>query len=423
MKKTWRISIRRAFELGTAIGVVGLTACDDGTATDGSVFERDGSRIAPTESVVQNLPVSDAGLEDILGVLRDPDAFSRARRLGTLLPTMGPGPAEHIAGIFSDLTLTLHLGATEVELLSRYWATHDPEAASTWAVKRSAPAYRTAAVFSTMPVWAEADPFAALEAGKRWAERGDVRDAMQASLIMGWYAGGDTPELHAFMQQLGIGFSRQRSLSAYVRVKLRTEGVDAVMRWAEGLSDDDPMYKLAAYRQVGFGVAPYDLKAALSWCDAHCQGPYGTNLRGSVVQGWMQSDPPAALKWISDAPEGHERGFALRVAHASWLRADRDAAMQWIAEQTPDGPSTALAPTYPNYAPALAEESPARAIPFAELIEDEVGRENLLVEIATVWRAQDEAACEAWLEQSPLSEEARQNVRGRGTPVAEPTEP
>ena len=434
MKKSWRTSIRRALELGTVIGIIGLTGCDEGPTTDlsgnvtgpdGSIFERDGNRIAPTESGVRKLPLPDPDREAISEVLRDADAFSRARRLATLLPTLGRGPLPHLKAIFSDPKLSLQIGATEIELLTRYWATHDPEAASTWAVEKSPPAYRTAAVFSTVPVWAESDPFAALGAARRWMEekRGDVRNPLQVALMMGWYAAGDPPELQTFMQELGVGFSRQRALSSYVRVKLRAEGPDAVMRWAEAISDDDPRYKLAVYRQVGFGVAPYDLDAALGWCDAHCRGPYGTNLRGAVVQGWMHRDPAAALNWLSKAPEGHEARFALRVAYATWLGEDRDAAMQWMAEQAPDEPPTALIPTYPIYAPALAKESPARAIPFAELILDDIGREITLIEIATAWRAEDEAACEAWLAQSPLSEAARQKVRGVVEPPdSEPAE-
>ena len=81
-----------------------------------------------------------------------------------------------------------------------------------------------------------------------------------------------------------------------------------------------------------------------------------------------------------------------------------------------------MVPTYPLYAPALAKESPARAIPFAEQISDEIAREEILVKIATAWRGEDEAACEAWLDQSLLSEEARQAVRASGTPAAMPAE-
>ncbi len=236
---------------------------------------------------------------------------------------------------------------------------------------------------------------------------------------MGWYSAGDPPELQTFIEELGVSFNRQRAVSAYVRVKLRTEGPDAVMRWAEAIPDDAPRYKLAAYRQIGFAMPPFDVDAALSWCDAHCEGPFGDGLRGMVGQGWLQSDPPAALKWLSSGPESHEARFALRIAYSTWLRANRDAAMQWMAEQAADGPPTALIPTFPHYARALAQDSPAQAIRFAELILDEIDREIVLIAAATAWRTEDEAGCEAWLEQSLLSEEARAKVRGVETPASE----
>ena len=162
MKKTLRTSIWRTLGLAAAIGVIGLSACDEGAPKDGSVFERDGSRAARAESSVRKLPVPDPGREAIAEVIRDQDPFSRARRLGTLLSTLGPDAVPQVESILADSRLLLHLGGTEIELLTRYWATHDPESASTWAVERSPLGYRTGAVFSSIPVWAKTDPFAAL---------------------------------------------------------------------------------------------------------------------------------------------------------------------------------------------------------------------------------------------------------------------
>lgn len=419
MKKYRRISIRRAVELGMVLGVIGLFACDEGPVKDRSVFELDESQTVPTESAARNLPVPDPGREAILEVLRDADAFSRARRLGTLLPKLGPGPVQQVRTILTHPEFSFYIGSAEIELLTRYWATHDPEGASTWAVEKSPLAFRTAAVVSALTLWAKADPSAALEASELWMERRDVRDFLLTALIFGWYSGGDPPELQTFLRELGVSFNRQRALSAYIRTKLRSEGAEAVMRWAEAIPGDDPRYKLAAYRQVGIGVALDDIDSALRWCEAHCGGPYGAGLSGMVGRGWMQHDPSAALKWLSNSTEDDEARFALRVAFSSWALTDRDAAMQWMSEQAPNEPPTALIPTYPIYARLLAQDSPVRAVDFAELILDKADREALLIEIATVWRAQDQAACDAWLEQSPLSERAREKVRGEETPASD----
>jgi hypothetical protein len=58
-------------------------------------------------------------------------------------------------------------------------------------------------------------------------------------------------------------------------------------------------------------------------------------------------------------------------------------------------------------------------VEWAQRIQREREREVVLIRIARIWRASDEAAADAWLEQSPLSEEARAKVhdpnwRGEG---------
>jgi hypothetical protein len=45
------------------------------------------------------------------------------------------------------------------------------------------------------------------------------------------------------------------------------------------------------------------------------------------------------------------------------------------------------------------------------LVEDEKRREKSFIQLARRWRAQDPAAAEAWLQQSPLSEAARAKAR------------
>ena len=414
MKRVWRATTWRVLKLGTTVGVIGLTACDEGVPKDGSVFEAGGQRIEATVPAVSPASAPDPDRVAISEILRDPDIFVRARRLGTLLPTLGPDSVSELSGIFTDPTLSYNIGGTEIELLTHYWAIHDPRAASTWAVEKSPRAYRRAALFATFPVWAKAEPFAALDAAKAWTtSHPDSSEALAIALIRGWYAAGDPPELREFIRSLGVTFNRQRAISAYTRVKLRAEGPDAVMRWAETVSDESAKYKLGVYRQVAFALAPYDIDAALAWCTAHCDGPYGSSMRTMIVRGWMQTDPVTALAWIAEQPLDHEYPTVLGDTFTSWLKFDREPAMAWMADQVADEPPKSLASAYSSYSIALAQDyGPAEGIPFAELIEDEQHREITLVILAKEWLKRDQSACEAWLEQSNLSEDARRRVRG-----------
>jgi hypothetical protein len=342
-------------------------------------------------------------------VLRDPDAYARARELGTLLPTLG---AEHVAAVKQTLDdTTLDMGATELELLVRFWATQQPEAASRWALEKSPPGYRRAAVVSAFRLWAKADPQAAASASQESAaQEPDVRDAVQLALVRGWFE-RDPAELAQFIHDIGMGFPRQRALSTFIRATIQAQGIDAATRWAESLPDDDETYKLTAFRQVASVVPLFDHDAGLRWCEAHCEGPYGNNLRSILARRWAYRDAAAALEWLSHAPANHENQVAVRATFALWGQLDRKATLDWMATQTIEGLEPWLVPTLPVYARLLAKDSPADAIGWAERIEGAEEREIVLVEVARAWRERDAAATEAWLLESQLSEEAREKVR------------
>ena len=59
----------------------------------------------------------DESADTLAGVLRDPDAFARARRLATLLPTLGREAVPEARAALEDPGFGFALGITEVELL------------------------------------------------------------------------------------------------------------------------------------------------------------------------------------------------------------------------------------------------------------------------------------------------------------------
>jgi len=305
---------------------------------------------------------------------------------------------------------TVNFGATELELLLHFWATYRPEEASRWAVERVPKGYRVPAILSSLTLWAEEDPHAAEVAAKKWAvQRPDVRDAVQVALVRGWFR-KDPVELTRFIQDIGMGFARQKALSTYIRAVIQKDGPDAVVRWAESIPDDDGVYKTAVFRQVGSALPLFDQDAGIRWCEAHCDGPFGKDLRGIIARRWVWQDGAAALAWLRGAPEGHEKSLSLRIAFRVWSQLDREAALAWMADQTSEGTAAWLQPMLPVYARLLAETSPAAAIEWAERIEGDEEREIVLIEIARDWRKVDEDAMTHWLSQSPLSDEAREKV-------------
>src|SRR5262245_23922766 len=364
-------------------------------------------------------PAAPAGVEqpssgtaaDLARILRDPDPDVRARELGALLPTLGPDAIPAVKEVFRDPSLDR--GSAEYELLIRFWARHDPAEATRWAADWSPLFYRQAAMLVTLPYWVAADLQSSIVAVQNWIlYRPDLREAAARGLIIGWYESGQ-PGLVQYIHDLGAGFDQQTAVATYVRAAVMKEGSDAVMRWAESVPEDDEAYKLAVYRQLASVLPIYDHAAAMRWCEKQCDGPYGQNLRQLIAMRWAARDGPAALEWLSTSPEGHEKNLGLRATFAEWIRQDPEEVLDWMDAQVQNGgPPEWLQPVDPVYAMLLANRrSPADAIAWAQRIPKDLEREVTLIKIARGWREADEAAAEAWLASSPLSEEARAQVR------------
>lgn len=410
MKKLLRSAI-----LGTTVGTIGLVACDAAPPPNtGASRPVAASEIAPGETL------SDVAGKALAEIVRDKDAYSRAQRLATLLPTVGPELVPAVKQTLDDETLDLD--GNELELLLRYWATQQPEEATRWAVENANMTFRPGAVSIAIRVWAQADPLTAVSESAPWIdEYPEISAEIQRELVRGWFERNESAELRKYIHGLEMGIPRQRALAAYVRAMIQTQGADALLQWAGSLPDSDPVYKLSVHRQAVGVVERFDHDTALRWCDKHCDGPYGKNVRSIIAGRWQRHDGPAALAWLSTEPPSHETNVAVRGTFALWARRERAAAMAWMAARTPGGPTGQREPwiqtIVPVYALLLAEDSPPSAIEWAPQVEPAEDREWVFIQAARAWRKTDAAAAEAWLLQSPLSEDAREKARAPGRKV------
>lgn len=397
-------SMRRG-AVGAVVGILGLAACDPAPPPEGAP-----SGPVRAEPLPDSKTLADLVREQLAEVLRDGDAYSRARGLGTLLPTMGP---ELVPAIQQTLnSRLLDYRAAELDLLLRFWATHEPEQAALWAKDLAPPDYRAAAVFTALRTWAELDPEAASSAAWMWGvDDLALERAAPIALVRGWYAADDPSGLSRWISALPPGYLRQRAIAAHLRILIEREGPTAAIRWAEGVPDEPVGYKLAVFRRLTDTLATMDVEAATAFCETHCQGPYGSNMRSLIGRKWVVRDGPAALAWLSAAARGTERDLAVRVTFAKWARLDREAALAWMTTQTVEEPGPWLAPVYPVYARLLAEIEPREAIGWAQRIEKAEVRQSVLIDVARVWRHLDERAAEEWLLQSSLPPQALESVR------------
>ena len=210
--------------------------------------------------------------------------------------------------MLTDPGYTFILGATEVNLLVKYWATQRPEEATRWAADGSPLAYRHFSTFTSLFEWAKADPQAAVIASKAWAQRRDVGDAVQTALVFGWFE-RTTRRSCAGTSMIWAGNGEWPSS----RRSPPTFAADTVARDRSGvaLGRGRPhrrrQYKKTVNRQAAHWFTLTDRATALRWCEAHCDGPFGEDLRQIIAMDWAREDSPAALAWLSSAPEGHPK--------------------------------------------------------------------------------------------------------------------
>jgi hypothetical protein len=217
------MSTRALAALGLVIAAVGF-GLGRYTASPSDAGESESGTARPGESADTRVDESADTLIDqsagaLVDVLRDPDAFSRARRLATLLPALGPEAVPELRAALEDPGIELQ--GAEVELLVRFWATHEPADASEWAFTRSPPGYRGPAMALAIELWAREDPQAAAQrAGPLGLQGGSTSHMIQVALVSGWLQSG-RPGLEDYIRDLGPSFEQQRALVTVARIKVR----------------------------------------------------------------------------------------------------------------------------------------------------------------------------------------------------------
>lgn len=348
-----------------------------------------------------------ASLETIEDALNEPDGLVRAGRLTDALLRVDAETAGSLQALLESPKR--RLPATELLLILESWAHHDPAAASAWAQQHSPAATRALATALTMEIHASRDPQAALRMRVRAPP--DVGNARDDALVRGWVASGQ-PGIEEFMRALGKGPPQQRALQAYGRARLRRGEREALEQWVESLPDEPREFKLAAFRQIGVVLTEDDPARGVAWCDEHCDGPFGELLRQLVATRWAMIDARSAIEWISRYPDDPGTPRAVRDAFRGWVRQDRESALAFAEGMGIEGAASSwFRPAAEVYAAAIAKERPLEALEWAQLEPDPEQREAGLIAITREWRRRDEAAAEAWLETSPLSQAARDQVR------------
>jgi hypothetical protein len=369
----------------------------------GEVTTDDAGSLAEVGSA-SSAPSTDELRERIIQISKQPDAIPRSNALSSLLATLGDTEIAEVRELIKDRYTFLR--PVDVLLLLDFWARYEPELATRWAVARADTGYRGAAVTVAAGAWARKDPLAVE------AKYGTGNEDVARALIAGWFDSG-VPGLGAYVRQLGASREGQRSISLFLRSTIQRNGPEEAMEWARTAAGPKPE-RLAINRQLGSELAMVAPDQAVRWCEEVCDGPYGDSVRTAIVRRWAVSDPKAAMLWVQEAtsvaPRTQKQGA--RAAFRVWVTEDRNTALEWVRSIPESEYQTAwMEPIFAMYTAVVSWKDPHEALRIAKWIPNDEERELAYVTIVRRWRDLDEDAAEAWLEKSPLSEEARAESR------------
>ena len=340
-----------------------------------------------------------------------PDRIDRVEALVAALRAIGPDEVGQLRELLQDRDVPLR--NLERILVVAAWADHDPEAATAWAIRSEQGDSQEAAIADAVREWARVDPEAVIREYDINRIAPNHR-GLVIGLIEGWFETGDLALLESFVRDLGDSDSRQRAVTTLARLRVSRDGPEAVIRWAESIPSAEAKFKTSVYRRVGREIARTHPRLAADWCDRVCDSPYGSAMAGLIVGEWAKEDGAAAMDWVLTRPDGPDTRVAIRSAYRAFMLADADAALAWMEataeEQRHDDllqGAVAMYVTMRSWQPGQA----GVAIEWAGYLKEEAARERALISTVRRWRERDEAAAEAWLADSPLSEEAREKAR------------
>ena len=290
------------------------------------------------------------------------------------------------------------------------WARFDPAGALVQSAAWRYQIKREIGVEAAIHAWALRDPLAARMAYEQVAvDNPGLAEGAFMNLVTGWAHSGKGG-LVPYVDDLEP-MAKANATGLVVGVLSRKGGVEAIQPWVDAILRDeahDRNFKRSAFRRGARSIARWDPERAAAWAMQHAGSDYAEDGPRIVAEEWSDQDGRAALTWLRELPAGEPRDQAVRGAFVQWVKWDPLGAEQWLRSET----LTAFHdPAVNAYAMHLDNSAPEQAVGWCERVLGADYRHGCLKTAATHWYERDAVAAEAWLQQSPLDEQARRRVR------------
>lgn len=383
------------------LAVFALAACGDANP------DTIGNSAGPVETRAHSsTPPSElrAALDDAFAAR---SRFERIRKLSSALDHLDAGSVDQAVQVFERENWWLV--DTEIRLFMGAWTRFDPEAALDYAQRWPVGAHRAEALAAALQGFARHDPVAAERHFKALAPTHvHIRGELVDSLVTGWVESGQPGVLQHIASEPAGTWPYGAMLAAGKTTRLL--GARGAIDWAEEAvaSALPPQLKQQIFQRVTGMAARSDPVAVAAFVRKHAGQPHADRSARLLAERWVTQDPDAATGWVREFVPPEEQFAVLRTAYAKWLVERFEEASAWIEAIPAEAKSDAA---YAAFARILGPLDPERALSFADRLEDEARRLSVLERAAGRWYGRDKEAAEAWLEQSPLDEPARERAR------------
>ena len=124
----------------------------------------------------------------------------------------------------------------------------------------------------------------------------------------------------------------------------------------------------------------------------------------------FQQQATNAAAWASAFPDGHLRDNALEMVARQWAQTDPTGAATWLTE-LPSGHARDSAVN--SFVNTMSPQYPELAAQWVTAIDDQQMRVNQMENVARNWVNFDQTAARAWIAQSPLPAERKNQLLNR----------
>jgi hypothetical protein len=373
----------------------------DGGGAAGSTLSREKRAIDPSQSSALGrlFGLADGGLESLLNqALRDPNPIMRRLAFSKLLESMTP---ENASSMREQM---IAIGAAPDQMRDFHYAWGALDGKAAFESASNSPERDLAA---TMTGWAAANPAAALALldNLPTALQGQ-REEILASVVEGLADNNRSLATDYVLQLARDGNGQAAKLIGLVTNEtLRAEGPEAASRWTESLPAG-PM-KSVATGSVANAYVRTNPEAAARWVSGFAHEDYAAGAIEQTAGGWAQTNPVAAVGWLESLPSSNGQSAGLRTVFSDWEDSDPAAAGQYLTKMplSPQRDSSIS-----GFATGYAWQNPQLAIQWAQEIRDPALRESSLTQAGRAYFRRDPNGALAWMENSGLSESARQQL-------------